>query len=133
MRYAKDYLIDEDYDVELLMLYLERTIAVEKLRGSVTVLRFEFEDMRKERVWWLVVEHGQVDVCVKDPGRDVDLYFTTTVRTMTDVWLGHRTYRSAIRAGDLSIVGPTDLKRSVSAWLRCVDYAEVSKAGVVVA
>ena len=129
MRFAKDHLGDEDYDIELLMLYLERTIAIDKLPGSAIVLRFEFEDLRKERIWWLVVEDGHVDVCVKDPGRDVDVYINTTVRVMTDVWLGHKTYKSAIKEGVLEIVGPSGLVRSVSSWLRCVDYAEVSVAG----
>ena len=129
MRFAKDHLGDEDYDIELLMLYLERTIAIDKLPGSAIVLRFEFEDLRKERTWWLVVEDGHVDVCVKDPGRDVDVYINTTVRVMTDVWLGHKTYKSAIKEGVLEIVGPSGLVRSVSSWLRCVDYAEVSVAG----
>jgi len=128
MRWAKEHLVDEDYDVELLMLYLERTIATDKLPGDETTLRFEFEDMRKDRIWWLVVQRDAVDVCIKDPGRDVDLYFTTTVRAMTDCWLGHRSYKEAIREGDVKIVGPADLTRTVNSWLRCVDYAEASSA-----
>ncbi len=128
MRWAKEHLVDDDYDVELLMLYLERTIATEKLPGDETTLRFEFEDMRKDRIWWLVVQRDAVDVCVKDPGRDVDLYFTTTVRAMTDCWLGHRSYKEAIREGDVKIVGSADLTRTVNSWLRCVDYAEASSA-----
>ena len=129
MRYAKDHLVDEDYDVELLMLYLERTIAVDKLPGSSIVLRFEFEDMKKERIWWLVVTVSIVDVCVKDPGHDVDIFIKTTVRIMTDVWLGHKTYKLAIKEGVLDIVGPSGLVRSVNSWLRCGDYAEASIAG----
>ena len=128
MRWAKEYLVDEDYDVELLMLYLERTIATDKLPGSEITLRFEFDDMRKDKIWWLVVQNGVVDVCIKDPGRDVDLYFTTSVRSMTDCWLGHKCYKDAIRAGDLKIVGSADLARTVNSWLRCVDYAEVCDA-----
>jgi hypothetical protein len=131
MRYAKDALVDEDYDVELLMLYMERTIATDKLPGATTVLRFEFEDMRQERLWWLVVNGDQIEACAKDPGRDVDLYFKSTVRTMTDVWLGHRTYRSAIKDGTLEIIGSRDLTRTVGSWLRCVDYAHVSASGVI--
>ncbi|MEO1242820.1 MAG: helix-turn-helix domain-containing protein [Pseudomonadota bacterium] len=122
IRWAKEHLVDEDYDVELLMLYLERTVATDKLPGPEITLRFEFDDLRKGRIWWLVVQGEQVDVCVKDPGRDVDMYFTSSVRTMTDVWLGHRTYREAVRAGDLKIAGPPDLTRTVHSWLRCADY-----------
>lgn len=122
MRYAKESLADEDYDVELLMLYLERSIATDKLPGTETILRFVFDDMRKQRLWWLVVQGQKVDVCVKDPGREVDVYFNSSVRTMTDVWLGHRTYASAIRAGDLKVSGPTSLTRSVGSWLRCTAF-----------
>lgn len=132
MRWAKDNLVDEDYDVELLMLYLERTIATDKLPGVSTILRFEFEDLKRERNWWLVVENDTVDVCVKDPGRDVDMFFKTTVRTMSDVWLGHRSYQSAIKDGSLDVVGPSDLVRTVHSWLRCVDFADISASGPVI-
>jgi DNA-binding HxlR family transcriptional regulator len=128
MRWAKEHLVDEDYDVGLLMLYLERTIATDKLPGSETTLRFEFEDMRNDQIWWLVVQNDKVDVCIKDPGRDVDVYFKTTVRTMTDCWLGHQSYKDAIRDDALNIVGPKDLTRTVNSWLRCVDYAEFCDA-----
>ncbi len=122
MRWAKNNLVEEDYDVELLMLYLERSIATDKLPGSETILRFAFDDLRKQRLWWLIVQDQKVDVCVKDPGREVDIYFTSTVRIMTDVWLGHRSYSNAIRAGELKISGPTSLTRSVKSWLRCTEF-----------
>lgn len=123
MRWAKDNLVDEDYDVELLMLYLERTIARDMLPGPETVLRFEFTDLHEYPLWWLIVTGNGVDVCVKDPGRDVDVYFRSTVRTMSDVWLGHRSYRDGVDSGDLSIVGDDALTRTVGKWLRCVQYA----------
>jgi DNA-binding HxlR family transcriptional regulator len=129
MRYAKDSLVDEDYDVDLLMLYMERTIATEKLPGATTVLRFEFKDMRKERFWWLIVDGDQVDICIKNPGRDVYIFFKSTLRTMTDVWLGHRSYKAAIKDGSLEIIGPRNLVQTVGSWLRCVDYAHVSAGG----
>lgn len=123
MRWAKDNLVDEDYDVELLMLYLERSIATDSLPGSETTLRFEFDDLKKQPQWWLLVQGGRVDVCVKDPGREVDVYFRSTVRTMTDVWLGHRSYANAIRQGDLTVIGPTALTRTVGSWLRCTEFS----------
>jgi len=123
MRWAKDNLADEDYDVELLMLYLERSIATDKLPGTETTLRFEFTDLTKQPKWWLIVTNNAVDICVKDPGRDVDIYFTATLKTMTDVWLGHRSYRNAIADGDLLLVGPTSLTRTVHSWLRCTEFS----------
>ena len=69
-----------------------------------------------------MIEGDRIDVCVKDPGKDVDVYFTTTVRTMTDVWLGHDTYTRAIRDADLVVVGPKSLTNNVSSWLRNSDF-----------
>ena len=122
MQWAKENLTDDDYDVDLLMLYLERSVVTDKLVGSNTIIQFEFTDLSQQKNWWLVIEGDRIDVCVKDPGKDVDVYFTTTVRTMTDVWLGHDTYTRAIRDADLVVVGPKNLTNNVSAWLRNSDF-----------
>lgn len=122
MRWAKENLVDEDYDVDLLMLYMERSIAIDQLPGSNAVIQFTFSDLTKQRLWWLVVEGEKVDVCVKDPGREVDVYFASTVKTMTDVWLGHRTYTNALKSGDLKLSGTSALTRTVRSWLRCTQF-----------
>jgi hypothetical protein len=52
------------------------------------LLRHQAEGLRK---WWLVVAPGaDIDVCVTDPGFDVDLYVTTDLRTMTAIWIEAR-------------------------------------------
>ncbi|QLC26563.1 helix-turn-helix transcriptional regulator [Parasphingopyxis algicola] len=117
MRWAKDNLVEEDYDISLLMLYLERSVARDMLPGPQTVLQFDFSDLKTLNRWWLIVDDERVDVCQKDPGQDVDVYFSSTVKTMADVWLGHRTYRDAIRKEELSIVGEQALTRNVDKWL----------------
>lgn len=122
LRWAKDHLVDEDYDVELLMLYLERSVKAEKLPGPKTVLQFDFNDLKDLRRWWLCAGSDGVEVCDKDPGQDVDVYLSSTVRTMTDVWLGHRSYRDAMDAEDLRIVGDAALMRSIPQWLACKTF-----------
>lgn len=124
MRWAKENLVDEDYDVELLMLYLERSVVREMLPGPQTILQFEFSDLKTMRRWWLVVNEHNVEVCEKNPGYDIDVYFTSTVRVMTDVWLGHRTYKDAIRADELTIVGDRSLTKTVSKWLACTVFSQ---------
>ncbi len=42
---------------------------------------------------------------MKDPGFDVDLYVSASVRTLAEVWLGHDTIRAAMRAGRLAFEG----------------------------
>ena len=126
--WARQMLCAEDFDVDFLMFYLERSVDPERLPGSSTVIQFKFRDMVEQRDWWLLIEGNDVDVCITSPGRDVDVYFTTTVRTMHDVWMGDRTYREAINSGDLSIEGELSLTRHVSSWLRPSIFAEAKRA-----
>jgi DNA-binding HxlR family transcriptional regulator len=130
MCWARDHLLDEDYDPELLLLYLERSIDAEKLPGQTTVIRFEFTDLESQARWWIVVEGDKVDVCLKDPGREVEVFFKTTVRTMSDVWMGDRTYREAKASGDLEVQGPPALTRNISAWLKPSVFADAPRKAV---
>ena len=118
LSWARHMLIDDDFDVEFLMFYLERSVDPERMPSGQTVIRFQFTDLTEQRDWWLLIDGKDVQICINRPARDVDVYFTTTVRTMHDVWMGDRTYRDAVSAGDLIIEGEPALTRNVSSWLR---------------
>lgn len=128
LRWMKSNLVDDDYDVEFLMLCLERSIAPESLVGEEAVIHFHFTDLSAHPNWWIVVKGNDIEVCVKDPGRDVDVYFTTEVSTMTDVWLGHRSYRNAIDNNEMKITGTSHLTRSVTKWMSNCPLAELPGA-----
>jgi DNA-binding HxlR family transcriptional regulator len=127
MRWARGQLVDSDFDAELLMLYLTRSIVPEKLIGNETVIRFKFTDLDALAYWWIVVRGDSIDVCVQDPGKEIDVYFTSDLRTMCEVWMGDRTYKSAISSNDLKIVGPPALTRNVTAWMSSSMFAGTAK------
>ena len=116
--WAKNTILDQDFDAEFLMLYLERSIDREKIKGQETVIKFRFTDLIEQRDWWLVIKPEVAEVCLKDPGRDIDVFFNCTVRTLSEIWMGDRTYRDAIKEGDLHMDGDPVLTRNVSACLR---------------
>ena len=116
--WARHNVLDEDFDVDFLMLYLERSIDPSKLIGNESVIQFKFTDLVEQSDYWLLVRDENVDLCLKNPGKDVDVYFTCTVRTMHDVWMGDRTYRDAIKSGDLYVQGDPALTRNITSWLR---------------
>ncbi|MCE5974132.1 winged helix-turn-helix transcriptional regulator [Sinirhodobacter sp. WL0062] len=128
--WAKNTILDQDFDAELLMLYLERSIDREKIKGQETVIKFRFTDLSEQRDWWLVVKPETSEVCLKDPGRDVDVYFNCTVRTLSDIWMGDRSYRDALREGDLMMDGDPVLIRTVSTWLRSGIFANSPREAV---
>tara|TARA_R110002072_G_scaffold162646_1_gene314680 strand:- start:7 stop:708 length:702 start_codon:yes stop_codon:yes gene_type:complete len=116
--WARHNVLDEDFDVDFLMIYLERSIDPSKLIGNESVIQFKFTDLVEQSDYWLLVRDENVDLCLKNPGKDVDVYFTCTVRTMHDVWIGDRTYRDAIKSGDLYVQGDPALTRNITSWLR---------------
>ena len=131
MRWARTNLTDSDYDVELLMLYLERSVVADKLPGGQAVIQFRFEDIADISDWWIVVAGDHMDVCTTDPGKDVDVYFNTTVRAMTDVWMAERTYKAAIAAGDIVVTGSRVLTRNIESWMRNCIFTDLPAAQAI--
>jgi DNA-binding HxlR family transcriptional regulator len=130
LSWIRDMLVEDDFDIEFLMFYLERSVDPEKLPGDETVIRFQFTELVEQRNWWLLVDRCSVQVCLTAPARDVDVYFTTTVRTMHDVWMGDRSYRDAVNAEDLIIEGEPALTRNISNWLRPSAFASSPRAPI---
>jgi DNA-binding HxlR family transcriptional regulator len=131
MRWARGQMPDSELDVELLMLYLQRSILTDKLPGTETVIQFRFADLTRYRDWWIVVLDDRVDVCTKDPGRHVDVYFTSDLRTMVELWMGDTTYRAAQAAGRLTLVGPAVLTRNVTAWMTLAPFVGIPSAAQI--
>lgn len=132
MRWARGKMSDSEMDLELLMLYLQRSILPDKLPGKETVIRFMFTDIDEHKEWWLVVSEEKVDVCDRDPGKDVEVYFNTDLRTMIHLWMGDISYKSALADDKLKLIGPTGLTRNVSNWLVPSIFADIPPASAIV-
>jgi DNA-binding HxlR family transcriptional regulator len=128
MKWAHENLRTQDYDVELLMLYLQRSVLPDKLPATSTIIQFRFTDMPTKADWWLLCDGASVEVCDKDPGRDVDVFIRTTVRTMTDIWMGKRTYRMAKNAGEFSASGNRHLADHLTSWIKSSPFEAIPSA-----
>ena len=132
MRWARDQMTEDDFDLALLLLYLERSINPEKLVGDETVIRFNFKDVADYPSWWIVVTGQDVDVCVHDPGKDVDVYFNVCLRVMCELWMGDISYKRAIADNKLELVGLNALTRNVESWLTPSIFAGIPSARAIV-
>jgi DNA-binding HxlR family transcriptional regulator len=117
-KWARSKLTKEDYDPELLMWDMRRRIDTSRFPREKTVLGFMFLDMpSKKRSWWLMIENGDADLCLRDPGFEIDLLFKTTAKTMADIWMGYTPIRKEITNKTLSLTGNPDIKDSLDDWL----------------
>ncbi|MGE0846024.1 MAG: winged helix-turn-helix transcriptional regulator [Flavobacteriaceae bacterium] len=131
--WAQNTILDAGLDVDFLMLYMERSIDPTKLVGDETVIKFRFNDLTEQRDWWVIVEGDGKEICLKDPGRDVNVYFDCAVTTLRDVWMGDRSYKDAIESGDLKIQGDPALTRSIRNWLKPSVFADSPREAVAAA
>jgi hypothetical protein len=82
-----------------------------------TTVHFDFTDVPEaKRRWWLVNERGAVDLCPFDPGFPVDLYVTTDIRTMIEIWFGRLAWDAGVRSGKVEVMGPRQLGDRLRSW-----------------
>jgi DNA-binding HxlR family transcriptional regulator len=125
MRWARSTMSDDELDVELLMADIQRRIDPSKLPGGRTVLKFTYTDLDNFAEWWVKISDRNVELCLDDPGDEVDVYFTTNLRTMTEVWMGDLSLKKAQADGRLKIVGPSTLLRNINSWFPLYLYADI--------
>jgi hypothetical protein len=70
------------------------------------------------------VDGGNVDLCSTDPGFDVDLYVSGSLRSMTAVWMGMSTMQKEVGARQLELVGDAAIARSMQQWLGLSPFAK---------
>jgi hypothetical protein len=87
-------------------------------------VKFTYPELSaNQKSWWLVIERGEVDLCAVDPGHEVDLYVTGSLRSMTSVWMGHSTLKAEVNAGNIELEGDKAIARSMHQWLGLSPFA----------
>jgi len=128
-RWARSDMSRKDLDPSLLMWDMHRRIDTSYFPADRRVLRFEFVDYpANQRLFWLVVTDGDVDICIKDPGHEVDLYVRTTLKCMTHIWMGDFSISRARRDKLISLDGDTALKKTIGSWIGCSTLASIKPA-----
>ena len=116
-------------DASYFMWGMHQLLNAEALPKRRCIILFQYPDQTEGlRKWWLVVVPGaEIDVCVVDPGFDVDLYVTTDLRTITAIWMGLMTVRDATKAKKMSVTGDRQLAASMQTWLGLSPFAVEKK------
>ena len=116
--WARDMCMD-DLDPGFLAWSMHTRLDTGRMPPGRTVLAFEFTGAPRDcRRFWLVNEDGDVDMCLKDPGFEVDVRVRSDLRRFIEAWRGIRDLRADIRAGRIVLLGAPSLTRRFPEWLK---------------
>lgn len=124
-RWIESSLSLKHLDPSLLMWDMRRNLKPSGFPPRRCTINFLYPDLGPGRnSWWLVVDGGKVDLCGVDPGFDVDLYVSGSLRSMTSVWMGLSSLKAEIDAGNLEITGDRTLVSTIQDWLGLSVFAK---------
>lgn len=130
-RWLRHKLVDaENLDPDLLMWDIRRTVVSQVRPGDRRfIAEFRFPGLpAARRRYWLVFEPGQVDLCYKDPGFEVDLLIETSLRVLTQIWLGHLGIDRALREERLHLDGSRRERAAFRSWFALSPFAPAGGA-----
>ena len=118
-------------DPGFLMWNMRRRIALDRLPPRRVVVRLKFSGVapayRGPRVFWLLLERSKADLCVSDPGFEIDLYVEADLGAMAKVWLGDAPMESVLHSKEVRLAGPRELAKQFPSWLMLSKFADVPR------
>jgi hypothetical protein len=110
---------------------IRRRVNTDRLPDRRVVVQFDFravpKTVRRPPTYWLILERPDVDLCLKDPGFEVDLVVDADLVALTKAWMGDLRLADAMRSGLVRVEGPTALVRAFPGWLALSGFADVER------
>ena len=124
-RWVRSKLTRDELDPGMLMWYIHRHFAKEHLPPRRIVVYIEITDVTKRmKHWWLVLEAQEVDLCLDDPGHEIDISLVTDLLSLTQVYIGDLSFERARSTGRIKISGARALTQSMPSWFARSHFAE---------
>jgi DNA-binding HxlR family transcriptional regulator len=121
----------DNLDPGFLMWNVRRRIALDRVPPGRTIVHFKYSGVPARchgpRIFWLLLEPAEAELCIKDPGYEVDLYVEADLAELAKVWLGDIPYEHALRSGKVQLTGTRELMRAFPTWLMLSHFAAVPR------
>lgn len=121
----------DNLDSDLLMWNVRRRLALDRWPAARSVARFDFAPLpprqRKARSYWLVVEPPDVELCLKDPGHELDLLVASRIDAFARVWLGDVPIAQALADGAIRVSGAARLVKAFAGLMLLSRFAAVDR------
>jgi DNA-binding HxlR family transcriptional regulator len=125
-RWSRRDLEKNEVDLGLLIWSMERSVRGDALGPGRAVVQIEFTDQpAARRHWWFLHEDGGTQLCVEDPGFDVDVYLSATLPDMIRIVRGDLKLRAALEDERLAVMCAGGLRRRLPAWFNLSPLAAI--------
>jgi DNA-binding HxlR family transcriptional regulator len=127
-RWVETQLSLKNLDPSLLMWDMRRSLDLTPMPSHRCTIQFHYPELSDIRQnYWLVIDGRVVDLCLNDPGYEVDLFVECSLRTMTTIWMGLTSVQTELDAGRIELSGDKALARSMQQWLGLSPFAKEKK------
>ena len=118
----------DELDAGLLLGWISRRVARDRLPPRRIVVRFDLTNRRRRERFWLLLEPTHVEVCVENPGFEEDLIVSAHLADFYQLWLGRIPYRQSIADERIRLTGHPSLVRDFPSWLEWSPMAAAVQA-----
>jgi len=124
VQHSYDTLSESDLDAKVLIRDIAVYLDLSQLPAGNSIIRFYFKDLNETPSWYIRIHDGKPELCSGAPDTEADVFLSTTLDTMTKVWMGSIGMAAAIKSGSLRIEGNPVYTKCISRWLRLSQFAE---------
>lgn len=125
-RWSRRELVDQEIDLGLLIWTLERSVRASAFGERRTVVRLELTDQTAGKdLYWFVNEAGTCELCVHDPGYDIDLYLACTLPDIIYIVRGDLPIERALSSDRLEALGTGAARQRIADWLNLGPLAAI--------
>ncbi len=130
-RWSRRELREHEIDLGLLIWAIERAAKADALgpfdsKRKQTVVHLILSDQpQNKRLWWFLNTVEGCQLCVSDPGFEVDLYVTCTLPDIIYVIRGDLTLESALASDRLEVIGHQRMRARLKDWLNLSPIVDI--------
>ncbi len=111
-------------DPSLLMWDMRRNLDPRPLPPHRCTIQFQYPEIQQaRRDWWLVIDSASVDLCLSDPGHEVNLLVKGSLRSMTAIWMGISSVGQEVEGGQMELDGDPAIASAMQKWLGLSPFA----------
>ncbi len=75
----------------------------------------------------VITRRDEVDLCDFDPGYEVMIRASSSLRTMVQIWRGDLSWGTALKDDSLALEGSCQARTALPHWLRLSPFAEAPR------